>query len=168
MEEDAFGSLNRRDRDWIRRKVLSALVEAGFDEASMRLDEPFSLTTKEGALEIPIEILACIDRRPALLVKCVKGYTSTRERAAVALARLLAEPPVPFAIVANEKEAVVYDTITGKAVGQGYGGIPRRAEAEQKLQEYDDFRIPSDQRTREQRILETYYHLRCTVEMEPF
>ena len=93
---------------------------------------------------------------------------STRERASLSLARLLAEKPVPFAIVANERDAVVFDTMTGKVVGRGYGAFPDPKEAEQRLRESTASSIPPAQQDREKRILHTYYHLRCTVEMEPF
>ena len=168
MDTRTFCSLNMADRDRICRKVIGALKQAGYDERSMRQNESFVLATKEGELRIPIEIVVTLDERPALLVKCVRGNMSTRERASVSLARLLAEKPIPFSIVANERDAVVFDTITGEAVGRGYRAFPSPANAEQRLRECTDFLIPSAQRLREERILETYYHLRCTAEMEPF
>ncbi len=168
MEESGFCALNRADRDRIRTKVIAALKEAGYEEGSMRQDEWFVLATKEGELRIPIEILVCLGERPTILVKCVRGNTSTRERASLSLARLLAERPIPFSIVANETDAVVFDAITGQAVGRGYRDFPSPANAERRLRACTDFLIPSAQRVREERILETYYHLRCTTEMEPF
>jgi len=168
VEDEDFCALNLADRDRIRAKVIEALKEAGYDEGAMEQDESFVLATEEGELRIPIEVLVCLDKKPALLVKCVRGHLSTRERASLSLARLLAEKPIPFAIVANETDAVVFDTITGKAVGKGYGAFPDPKEAEQGLRESAAWRIPSAQREREERILHTYYHLRCTVDMEPF
>ena len=93
---------------------------------------------------------------------------ATRERASLALARLLAETPIPFAIVATETETVVFDTITGKTVGRGYGAFPSPKEAEQRLRDSSAVQIPPAQREREKRILHTYYYLRCTTELEPF
>jgi hypothetical protein len=168
MEEADFCALNMADRDRIRKKVIAALKKAGYDDRSMRQDESFVLATKQGDLRIPIEIIVTLDDNPALLVKCVRGHTSTRERASLSLARLLGERPIPFSIVANERDAVVFDTISGKAVGRGYGAFPSPANTEERLRVCADFLIPSDQRIREERILETYYHLRCTAEMEPF
>jgi hypothetical protein len=168
METKDFASRNMADRDRIRRKVIVALKEAGFDERSMRQDESYVLATKEGDLQIPIEIIVYLDERPALLVKCVRGNMATRERASLSLARLLAERPIPFAIVANERDALVFDTITGKSVGRGYRAFPLPTHAEQRLRDCADLLIPSAQRLREERILETYYHLRCAAEMEPF
>ena len=168
MEDEDFCALNLADRDRIRAKVIEALKKSGYDEGSMKQDISFVLSTEEGELRIPIEVLVCLDKKPALLVKCVRGHLSTRERASLSLARLLAEKPIPFAIVANERDAVVFDTITGKAVGKGYGAFPGPKEAEQRLRKSAAWRIPSAQREREERILHTYYHLRCTVDMEPF
>lgn len=168
MEETDFRKLNMADRDRIRKKVIEFLKRAGYHEGSMKQEESFVLATEEGELHIPIEVLVYLDERPALLVKCVRGNMATRERPSVCLARLLAEKPIPFAIVATEKEAVVFDTITGKTVGRGYGGFPSPQEAEQRLRDSSGVRIPPAQREREKRILHTYYHLRCTTEMEPF
>jgi hypothetical protein len=168
MEETDFCKLNMADRYRIRKRVIEALKGAGYHENSMKQEESFVLTTKEGELQIPIEVLVYLDERPALLVKCVRGNMATRERPSLSLARLHAETPIPFAIVATEKEAVVFDTITGKTVGRGYGSFPSPQEAEQRLRDSSGIRIPPAQREREKRILHTYYHLRCTTEMEPF
>ena len=168
MDKNEFRELNRADRNRIRGMVIQALKDSGYDEASMKQEESFVLATEEGELRIPIEVLVYLDDRPALLVKCVRGHLSTRERASLALARLLAETPIPFAIVANERDAAVFDTVTGKAVGQGYDAFPGPKEAEQRLRDSSDVRIPSAQRERERRILHTYFHLRCTIELEPF
>jgi hypothetical protein len=168
MEEDDFCALNLADRDRIRRKVIDALKRSGYDEGSMKQEESFVLDTEEGELCIPIEVLAYVDRKPALLVKCVRGNMATRERASLSLARLLFEEPIPFAAVTTEREAVVFDTMTGRTVGRGYNAFPSPKEVEQRLRDASSFRIPSDQKEREKRILHTYYHLRCTTEMEPF
>jgi hypothetical protein len=168
MEEDNFCALNMADRDRIRRKVMEALKKHGYDETAMRQDASFVLDTDEGAFQIPIEILVFLAETPALLVKCVRGNMATRERPSLSLARLMAEQPIPFAIVATDRDAVVFDTLTGKVVGRGYGAFPSLQEAKQKLRESAASRVPPEQQERERRILHTYYHLRCTVEMEPF
>lgn len=168
MEETDFCKLNMADRDRIRRKVIEALKRSGYDEGSMRQDESFVLATEEGEIRIPIEVLVYLDHQPVLLVKCVRGNMATRERPSLSLARLLFEKPIPFAIVATEREAVVFDTTTGKTVGRGYGAFPSPREAEQRLRDSSDFQVPPAQREREKRILHTYYHLRCTTELEPF
>ena len=168
MEETHPAFLHEADRDRICRRVIDALMEQGYDEGSMRRTEAFVLTTEEGELHIPIDVLVHLEGRPVLLFKCVRGHLSTRERAALSLARLLGEKPIPFAIVANETDAAVFDAITGKSVGHGYGAFPSPETTLQRLRESAGTRIPAAQREREKRILLTYYHLRCSVDLEPF
>ena len=168
MEDADFCRLNMEDRNRIRGKAVEALKKAGYDEGSMKQEESFVLATEEGELRIPIELLVYVDDKPALLVKCVRGNMATRERPSLALARLLTESLIPFAIVTTEREAVVFDTMTGKTVGRGYSAFPRLEEAKKRLLDSRDFQVPPAQREREKRILHTYYHLRCTTEMEPF
>jgi hypothetical protein len=62
----------------------------------------------------------------------------------------------------------VFDTITGKAVYQGYEAFPGPEEVEPRLRDAANRPVPSKQREKEKRILHTYYHLRCSVELEPF
>ncbi len=168
MEETNPAFPHTADRDPICRRVVHGLKELGYDEGALKRDENFVLATEEGELQIPIDALVYLDRRPVLLVKCVRGHLSTRERAAVSLARLLAERPVPFAIVASETDAVVFDTVTGKPVSHGYGAFPTPADARQRARETAEILIPPAQRERERRIILTYYHLRCSVDLEPF
>jgi hypothetical protein len=168
MEENDFCALNMADRDRIRRQVIDVLKQSGYDEGAMKLEESFALDTEEGEISIPIEVLVHVDRKPALLVKCVRGNMATRERPSLSLARLLLDEPIPFAVVTTETEAVVFDTLTGKTVGRGYGAFPSPTDAKQRLRDASGFRIPPEQKEREKRILHTYYHLRCTTEMEPF
>lgn len=156
------------NRDRIRQKVVETLRRAGYEEGSIRLDESYTLKTEDGSLEIPIEAVVFHQQVPSILVKCVHGNLSTRERASLALARLLYEQPIPFAIVAGDTDAVVFDTRTGRAVGNGYGAFPSRDALEQRLEEGVGFAIPAEQQAREKRILLTYYHLRCSVDLEPF
>jgi hypothetical protein len=168
MDTRSFAALNATDRDRIREKVEVALKQTGYDEDSMRHDESYVLDSEQGDLRIPIDLVVYLDQQPTILVKCVRGNLGPRERASIALARLLGEQLIPFAIVANETDTVVFDAMAGKAVGQGYQALPLPEAAEERLRECADFLIPPAQRAREKRILLTYYHLRCTVDMEPF
>ncbi len=157
------------DRNRIRDKVVQTLKQLGYDGDAMKLDQSFVLAGEgDDELVIPIEILVHLGGKPALLVKCVRGNMATRERPSLALARLHEDGPIPFSSVTTEGEAVVFDTLTGKTVGRGYRAFPRPEEAEQRLQEAAGFQVPPDQKERERRILRTYYHLRCTTELEPF
>ena len=146
MEENDFCKLNMEDRDRIRRKVIEALKKSGYDEGSMKQDGILRAFHGRGRTRDT-------DRGPRLSGQEAGTPGQVREGQhgdpgkgpPLSLARLLAETPIPFSIVATEKEAVVFDTITGNHE-DGYGTFPTPKEAEQRLRDSYGVRIPSAQR----------------------
>lgn len=155
-------------RQPIRQRVVATLMEKGFDARWIKKNEPFVLTMDEEELHIPIDLLVCVDARPALLIKCVNGHLASRERASLAMARLFRNHPIPFAIVANWLDAVVTDTLTGRTVGSGYLDLPGPSDVVERLRACSSFCLSDAQREREERILATYYHIRCDPPGEPY
>ena len=78
-----------------------------------------------------IDITVREDDKRFMILRFAPGSIVTRERAAIAAARVL-EPSyqIPLAVVTNGKDAVVLDTYTGKVIRQGLDSIPDRKEAE--------------------------------------
>ena len=156
-------------RKWICARVVAALRAKGYPQDGMRFDQQFDLDTPTGEIiRIGIELVVCLEDRPALLVKCVAGNLVTRERAAVAVARLFFQPPVPLVIVANDTDAAVIDTRTGKTEGFGYASFPEIAAARERIETGAPVPLSVDRRERERRILGTYLNLGCSPPGEPF
>ena len=93
-----------------------------------------------------------------MIIRFAPGSIVTRERSAIAAARIL-EPAyrIPLAVVTNCKDGVVLDTYTGKVIRQGLDNIPDKKEAEALMNslrfEYFADEIKKD---RERRILNAY------------
>ena len=112
-----------------------------------------------------IDITIRVAGKRFMILRFAPGSLVTRERSAIAAARVL-EPAyqIPLAVVTNCKDAEVLDTYTGKVVGQGLDAIPCRKKAEDLLQRlrFDSF----EDRTRidrEKRILNAYDIEVCCV-----
>jgi hypothetical protein len=93
-----------------------------------------------------------------MILRFAPGSIVTRERAAIAAARVL-EPSyqIPLVVVTNCKDAEVLDTYTGKVIRQGLDSIPDRKEAEAlvrtlRFEPFDD----EEKKDREHRILNAY------------
>ncbi len=149
-------------------KIKEALFKVGFGAPQVVEQEMFILNSNEGELRIPIEILVYIDFKPAILVKCINGSLTTRERASIAMARLFTVPPIPYAVVAHETDAVVMETMAGKTIGYGYNRLPGPKEVKARLDETINFALSAEQKEREKRIISTFYHIRCGGTSEPF
>jgi len=112
-----------------------------------------------------IDITVCVAGKRFMILRFAPGSLVTRERSAIAAARVL-EPAyqIPLAVVTNCKDAEVLDTYTGKVIGQGLDAIPGRKEADGLVQRlrfepFDD-KIRID---REKRILNAYDIEVCCV-----
>jgi hypothetical protein len=100
-----------------------------------------------------------------MILRFAPGSIVTRERAAIAAARVL-EPAyqIPLAVVTNCREGHVLDTYTGKVIRQGMDGIPDKKEAETlvkslRFEPFDN----EEKRDRERRILNAFDKEICCV-----
>jgi len=105
-----------------------------------------------------IELVVRLNGRRLLLLRYGPGSLVTRERPAIAAARVLdPEYQIPLAVVTNGLDAELLDTVTGKVLGQGLNAIPDRAAAIELLAiaNFPAFADPKKQE-RELRILNAF------------
>ena len=112
-----------------------------------------------------IDITVREDDKRFMILRFGPGSIVTRERAAIAAARVL-EPlyQIPLAVVTNSKDAEVLDTYKGKVIRQGLDNIPDKNEAgalvrSLRFDPFDD----EEKRDRERRILNAYDIEVCCV-----
>jgi len=110
-----------------------------------------------------VDFLVSVDGKKAMVIKCFSGSLSSRERQAVAAARLIGTPPVPVAVVADPVNAEVLDVSTGKVVGEGFGAIPLKEQMIQMLKEGTSQPLSPERLEKEKRILLAFDAIRCCV-----
>ncbi len=98
-----------------------------------------------------------------MIIKCAPGSLSSRERHAVAAARVLSSPPIPFAVVMDPMSAVVLDTATGKVIGEGFEAIPTKQQIVDMLSGRELKPLPPERLEREKRVLLAFDALRCSI-----
>jgi len=105
-----------------------------------------------------IELTVRIEDRRCLIIRYGPGSLVTRERPAVAAARIL-DPAyrIPLAVVTNLRDAELLETGTGSVLKTGMDAIPDRDGLENMLGP-DDFEpfADADKREREARILNVF------------
>lgn len=105
-----------------------------------------------------IDITIQVAGKRLMILRFAPGSLVTRERSAIAAARVLEpEYQIPLAVVTNCRDAEVLDTYTGKVIRQGLDSIPDRLEAETLVhtlhfKPFDD----ATKKDRERRILNAY------------
>lgn len=112
-----------------------------------------------------IELTVSLGGRQFMIIRYGPGSLVSRERAAIAAARVL-NPAyrLPLAVVTNGEDAELLDTSTGKILGYGLESIPNRTTAENILPDLE-FLPPLEgvKRERELRILNAFDVERCCV-----
>ena len=105
-----------------------------------------------------IDITVRVAGRRIMILRFAPGSLVTRERSAIAAARVL-EPgyQIPLAVVTNCRDAEVLDTYTGKVIGQGMDAIPGRKDAGDMIKalRFEPF-ADKKKIDREKRILNAY------------
>jgi hypothetical protein len=110
-----------------------------------------------------IELTVSLNNKPFMILRYGPGSLVSRERAAIAAARVLCpDHRIPLAVVTNGEDAELLDTRTGKICGYGLHSIPDYCTAQQMLEQLE-FLPPQEagKKERELRILNAFDVERC-------
>ena len=140
-----------------RQAMERVLVEIkGYDRSDIEVDAPIVLEMADGTYESSLDLVVRAAGRRFMVVKCAPGSLASREREVIAAARLIENYQVPLAVASDGDTAQVWDTLSGKRVGQGMDAVPSKAQAEKMFD--PDAVVPLDQdlRPRLQLIFRSY------------
>lgn len=137
--------------------------EKGYDASDIRGNVRFAVTLGAETVQSSVDFLVTLNKSNAMVIKCAAGSLASRERQAVAAARVLGALPVPVAVVMDPMSAVVLDASTGKVLGEGFDAIPKKPELEAMLSGRELKPIPADKLEREKRVLLAFDAIRCCI-----
>lgn len=150
--------------DAARKMVEYLLLEKkGYAREEVQKRVVFDVVLGKETAHSSVDFLITIEGKKAVVVKCSSGSLSSRERQAVAAARLLDSPPVLIAVVADPVNAEVLDTATGKVIGEGFGAIPVREQLIKLLSERERVPLSPERIEKEKRILLAFDAIACSV-----
>ena len=156
--------LTDTDDERIRQQISRMMVEK-LDYRKQDLEPRLFIETlfSRHFVRSTIDLTVNLEGRQFMIVRYGPGSLVSRERAAVAAARVLNDSyRIPLAVVTNGRDAALLDTVTGKIIGEGMECIPRRQAALEMLTTLS-FLEPQDEkkRDREKRILNVVDFDRC-------
>ena len=154
------------DDERIRQQISRLMVEKlGYqrDELQPRLyiETLFTRNFVTSTIDLTVEL----DTKQMMIIRYGPGSLVSRERSALAAARVLNdEYRIPLAVVTNGRDALLLDTVTAKVLDQGMQAIPDRQRALAMLPSLV-FLPPQDEdkRLREKRILNAFDLERCCI-----
>jgi len=100
-----------------------------------------------------IDLTVEVEGKRLMIIRYGPGSLVTRERPAIAAARVLDERyRIPLAVVTNGRDAELLDTATGKVLDTGMDAIPDRQRAAVLLEEMEFAPFTGDARKREREL----------------
>ena len=153
------------DDERYRQQINRFLVEEkGFEKDDLEVRRKIETLFSSQFVVSQIDVVIMIAGRRLVVVRYGPGSLVTRERPALAAARVL-DPDhiIPLTIVTNGEDAEIMDTVSGKVIGQGLDAFPDRQQV-LKLADADPVPGPGvDRREKELRILNAFDIEACCV-----
>jgi len=154
------------DDERIRQQLARLLVEQlGYCKDALEPRLTINSCFNNNRVQTLIELTARVNGRRLFILRYGPGSLVTREKAAIAAARIL-EPGyrIPLAVVTNGRDAELLETARGKVLATGMACIPDRQQAENLAQEYvfEPFADP-EKRDQALRILNVFDQEVCCV-----
>ena len=159
-------SITDTDDERYRQKLARLLVEdKGYAKDDIEVRLKIETLFAEQFVVSTIDFVVSSSNRRFMVIRYGPGSLVTRERPAIAAARVLDRScQVPLTVVTNGEDAEVLDTYTGKILRQGLDAIPDRREAQTMLPSLCFTPLADDaKRERELRILNAYDLEVCCV-----
>lgn len=146
------------DDERYRQKLARLLVEKkGFAKNELTMRRRIETLFARQFVVSKIDIVVQLGGRQVMVVRYGPGSLVTRERPAIAAARVLEETQlIPLAVVSNGEDAELLDARSGKVLAQGLDGIPSRDAVSAMLPALDFSPVAPDRREPELRILNAF------------
>lgn len=158
--------LTDTDDERYRQKLSRMMVEVkGYHHTELTPRRYIETLFAKSYVRSTIELTVSLGGRDFMIVRYGPGSLVSRERAAIAAARVLnREYRIPLAVVTNGEDAELLDTLTGNILGYGIDAIPDRESAVAMLAGLT-FLAPQDEpkKERELRILNAFDVERCCL-----
>ncbi|MBC8208163.1 MAG: type I restriction enzyme HsdR N-terminal domain-containing protein [Desulfobulbaceae bacterium] len=151
--------LTDTDDERIRQELARMMVEdKGWNREELTPRRFIETLFSSQFVRSTIELCASLDDRTVLVIRYGPGSMVSRERSAIAAARVLeTDYRIPLAVVTNGQDAELLDTNSGTVLKTGMKAIPTRQEALALLPDLVFAEPPKDKRREgEMRILNAF------------
>lgn len=148
----------------IRQRLEQVLVEVkGYYKEDIRVDADIEIDIDGTGYASQLDLVVSVDNRSFMVIKCAAGSLESREREVVSASRIFESFPVPYAVVSDSQTAVIYDTVSGKKIGEGLDGIQSRLQATEVLSEFQPIEISDKKREKAKIVFRSYDSMNVNV-----
>ncbi|QTA79624.1 Phosphoglycerate mutase [Desulfonema limicola] len=140
-----------------RQKIEHFLIDQqGFDRKDIDVNTCIEFEINGEIYTSRIDLVIRVNGKRFMCIKCAPGSLGSREREILAASRLLDTFQIPFSAVSDGETSIVFNTVTGKKIGDGMKAIPTKDEAVEQMSGLPLFPISDERRIKEQLIFRSY------------
>jgi len=152
------GPLVDTDDERYRQKLARLLVEEkGFAKSDLEARRTIETLFAGQFVVSKIDLVVSVEGQRVMVVRYGPGSLVTRERPAIAAARVLdQERLIPLTVVTNGEDAELLDSRSGAVIATGLDAIPSKEAALALAAELDCRPVPPERREPELRILNAF------------
>jgi hypothetical protein len=155
------------DDERYRQKIARFLVEErGYPREDIEVKRRIELDIEGKKVLSMVDFVVRVKGRSVMIVRYGPGSLVTRERPALASARVLEPYQVPVTVVTNGEDAEVIDTATSEVISTGIASIPSREVLLKRLEDTEFTPVSPGRREAEKRILSAYDWLEHSLECD--
>lgn len=151
-----------------RQMVERMLVEVkGYAKNDVGVNVPIRLDWDDKIYSSTLDLVVTVKGHPYMVIKCAPGSLASREREVIAAARLLTKFQIPLALASDGQTTIVWDTLSGKKIGQGLDAIPSKQLALKTFEPSTLIPLSESKRRRQQLIFRSYDSMNVNVSGKP-
>ena len=148
----------------LRQHLEKYLVEVkGYHTTDIRVDADIRIDIDGSCYASQLDLVVSVENRSFMVIKCAAGSLESREREVLSAARIFESFPVPYAVVSDSQTAVIYDTISGKKIGEALSLIPSHLQATEILSGIQPIEFSDKKRGKEKIIFRSYDSMNVNV-----
>ena len=155
------------DDERYRQKLARFLVEVkGYGKSDIEPRRRIEMVIENKKVLSLIDFVVSVRDKKCMVIKYGPGSLVTRERPALAAARILGDYQIPVTVVTNGEDAEILDTASGDVIATGIDAIPDKASALKKIEKIIPHRLSPNQIEAEKRIISAYDYLEHSLECD--
>ncbi len=148
----------------IRQRLEQHLVEEkGYQKKDIRVDADIAIDIDGTCYASQLDLVVSVENRSFMVIKCAAGSLESWEREVISAARIYESSPVPYSVVSDSQTAVIYDTVSGKKIGQALSAIPFRAAVEKILSTKQPAQLSENRLKKEKIMFRSYDSMNVNV-----
>ena len=147
------------------RQVMERFLveEKDFLKDDIEVSLPIAFEIDGENYQSRVDLVVCVGSRRLMAIKCAAGSLGSREREILAAARIADIYQIPFAIVTDGKTAILFDTLSGKKIGEGLQKIPSKRNLSRYVKNAVFLPFPKERLKREKLIFRSYDSMNVNV-----